>query len=379
MNDSKLKKIKEEILEIYEDGKRQSPYGDAASCMVMKYLDSLQKIMDLGLDEGDLEGLYAYLDELGVDSQADVRTFEEEEKVDDISEVVKEGMKSSKLSDPFYLYTKQIKYPLLRQEEELLVARKVAQGDGPSRDDLMLSNLRLVIALTKKYSLSGVDKMDLIQEGNLGLKKAIDKFDYAKGFRFSTYATWWVRQSITRAISDQSRTIRVPIHITDQLNRLKAAEASFVHEHSRMPTDQELADKLEITIDRLKSIRSMAIEVVSIDKPVGEEETSGMVDFIVDESIPTAGDLLLEQSFDVVMDRALETLPVLEQHVLRLRYGLQPYKANPHTVEQTARTLGLTKERVRIIESRAVKKLARPSRMELLAPCKEWLAQLEEL
>ena len=290
--------------------------------------------------------------------------LEEEEEIDvehlDLS--VPEGVS---LEDPVRMYLKEIgKIPLLSMEEEIELAKSMELGNGEARKRLAESNLRLVVSIAKRYVGRGMQFLDLIQEGNLGLIKAVEKFDYTKGYKFSTYATWWIRQAITRSIADQARTIRIPVHMVETINRLVRTSRQLLQELGREPTTEEIAARVDLPVERVSEILKMSQEPVSLETPIGEEEDSHLVDFIQDDNVLVPQDaaaftLLHEQLMEVLL-----TLTEREQKVLRLRFGLDD--GRPRTLEEVGRQFNVTRERIRQIEAKALRKLRHPSRSKKL-------------
>ena len=271
------------------------------------------------------------------------------------------------MDDSVKVYLKEIgRIPLLTPEEEIELAIRIADNDKYAKHRLEEANLRLVVSIAKKYNNRGLPFLDLIQEGSLGLIKAVDKFDYTKGFKFSTYATWWIRQAITRAIADQSRTIRVPVHMGEQISKLKKARSKLLHENNREPTEEELAAELKMSVQKVVEIMCVAQDPVSLETPVGEEEDSHIGDFIPDNNTPEPEEaaLLLLQKEQI--NAALETLTPREAKVIVLRYGLNGHR--PHTLEEVGKVLGVTRERVRQIEAKALRKFRHKSRLKYLKP-----------
>ena len=267
--------------------------------------------------------------------------------------------------DPVRMYLKEIgRVPLLTAEEEIELAQRIENGDEQARHQLCEANLRLVVSIAKRYVGRGMQFLDLIQEGNLGLIKAVSKFDWRKGYKFSTYATWWIRQSITRAIADQARTIRIPVHMVETINKLIRVSKQLMQELGREPTPQEIAAQMEITPEKVMEIQRIALEPVSLETPIGEEDDSHLGDFIPDHDVVTpdeaaAYSMLKEQLFEV-----LKTLTDREQKVLKLRFGLEDNR--PRTLEEVGRQMDVTRERIRQIEAKAIRKLKHPSRLKLL-------------
>ena len=269
------------------------------------------------------------------------------------------------LNDPVKMYLKEIgRVPLLKPEDEPEIAKRIEAGDKEARDILISSNLRLVVSIAKKYVGRGMLFLDLIQEGNMGLVKAVEKFDYRKGFKFSTYATWWIRQAITRAIADQARTIRIPVHMVETINKVKKTNSQLLHENGRDPTAEEIAEKLDMPVEKVREIIRVSQEPVSLETPIGEEEDSHLGDFIPDDDAPAPADaasmLLLKEAIGDV----LKTLTPREAKVLALRFGLED--GHSHTLEEVGKEFNVTRERIRQIEAKALRKLRHPSRSKRL-------------
>ena len=293
-------------------------------------------------------------------SEEDIQLVEEEKLVD--TDEISESMS---VNDPVRMYLKEIgKIPLLTPEEELVLAKKMADGDEAAHQKMVEANLRLVVSIAKRYVGRGLPLLDLIQEGNLGLIKAVGKFDYTKGYKFSTYATWWIRQSISRAIADHARTIRIPVHMVETINRVSRASHELVQELGRDPSPQEIAKRLHLSVEKVEEIMRVSQEPISLETPVGEEDDSHLGDFIQDEDAYEPADaasyaLLREQLADV-----LKTLTPREEKVLSLRYGLTDGKM--HTLEEVGDEFKVTRERIRQIEAKALRKLRHPSRSKIL-------------
>lgn len=279
-----------------------------------------------------------------------------------------------RVNDSVKMYLKEIgKYDLLKPEEEPILAKKILEGDQEAKQRLINCNLRLVVNMAKHYVGRGMQFLDLIQEGNLGLMKAVDKFDYTKGYKFSTYATWWIRQAIARAIADQARTIRIPVHMVETINKMTKVERQLIQELGRQPTDEEISDAMggELTPKRVGEIKRIALEPVSLETPIGEEDDSHLGDFIEDKESESPVDYTTRQLLKEELYSILKDLNDREERVIRLRYGLDDHC--PKTLEEVGKVFGVTRERIRQIEAKAIKKLRHPTRSKRLGDYKEKL------
>ena len=269
------------------------------------------------------------------------------------------------IDDPVKVYLKEIgRVPLLSAEEEVELAIRMSEGDVAAKKRLSEANLRLVVSIAKRYVGRGMQFLDLIQEGNLGLIKAVEKFDHTKGFKFSTYATWWIRQAITRAIADQARTIRIPVHMVETINKVKKVNSQLLHENGHEPTNEQIAEKLEMPVEKVREIMRVAQEPVSLETPIGEEEDSHLGDFIPDEDAPAPSDVASHTMLKEQLAEVLSTLTPREEKVLRLRFGLEDGRSR--TLEEVGKEFNVTRERIRQIEAKALRKLRRPSRSKKL-------------
>ena len=269
------------------------------------------------------------------------------------------------IDDPVKVYLKEIgRVPLLSAEEEVELAIRMSEGDVAAKKRLSEANLRLVVSIAKRYVGRGMQFLDLIQEGNLGLIKAVEKFDHTKGFKFSTYATWWIRQAITRAIADQARTIRIPVHMVETINKVKKVNSQLLHENGHEPTNEQIAEKLEMPVEKVREIMRVAQEPVSLETPIGEEEDSHLGDFIPDEDAPAPSDVASHTMLKEQLAEVLSTLTPREEKVLRLRFGLEDGRSR--TLEEVGKEFNVTREHIRQIEAKALRKLRHPSRSKKL-------------
>ncbi len=338
--------------------------------------EELEKQADALLEESesrssldDIENAPDDIEELLSDPDVLERDFDEEPTEDELrlEEVDLDNLEDDaalenmSLDDPVKVYLREIgRVPLLSSKEEIAIAEKIAEGDEYAKKRLTEANLRLVVSIAKKYVGRGMYFLDLIQEGNVGLIKAVDKFDHTKGFKFSTYATWWIRQAITRAIADQARTIRIPVHMVETINRLKKIQSQLLHENGYEPSEELIAEKMELSVERVREIMRVAQEPVSMETPIGPEEDSRLMDFIRDEDALAPDDAALKTITNEDIDAVLHTLSSREEAVIRLRFGLKDGRC--HTLEEVGTEFNVTRERIRQIEAKALRKLRHPVR-----------------
>ncbi len=329
-------------------------------------LDEAMENMDFDMDS--LEKLYEAFEDNGVSLPDDISTTEMNEIEHEVERfgggenmerlLEQEGLS---IDDPVRMYLKEIgKVPLLTAEREKELAERMAEGDETAKTELVEANLRLVVSIAKRYVGKGMFFLDLIQEGNLGLMKAVDKFDYTKGYKFSTYATWWIRQAITRAIADQARTIRIPVHMVETIHKVSRYQRQMLQELGREPTPAEIGEKMGMSAERVREIMKVALDPVSLETPIGEEEDSHLGDFIPDDDTPSPSESASTNILREVIERELNTLTPREAHVIKLRFGL--YDGRTRTLEEVGKEFDITRERIRQIESKALRKLRHPSR-----------------
>ena len=347
--------------DLYEYGKKKG---------TLTYKEIMERLMDLYIEPDQLDKVLENLEALGVtvinENDPQPAQSSEDTPIDAINLSVPDGVSSD---DPVRLYLKEIgKYPLLTTEEEIALAKQIAEGtpeeQAAAKKKLSEANLRLVVSIAKRYVGRGMQFLDLIQEGNLGLIKAAEKFDYTKGYKFSTYATWWVRQAITRAIADQARTIRIPVHMVETINKLIRVNRQLAQELGRDPTPAEIAKEMGISESKVREIIKIAQEPVSLETPIGEEEDSHLGDFIEDENAPAPAEVASNAMMREQLQEVLHTLTPREEKVIRLRFGLEDGQA--HTLEEVGKEFNVTRERIRQIEAKALRKLRHPSRSKKL-------------
>ena len=344
--------------------------GKASGHLTAQEIDNL--IVELDLDVDELEKLNEQIDAANINiiddfsaETLDGITLEVDlPKETDAADTVAVNDNAA-MDDPVKVYLKEIgRIPLLTAEEEIELAIKIADDDPNAKKRLAEANLRLVVSIAKRYVGRGMQFLDLIQEGNLGLIKAVDKFDYTKGFKFSTYATWWIRQAITRAIADQARTIRIPVHMVETINKVKKTNSQLLHKNGRDPTAEEIAEVLDMPVDKVREIMRVAQEPVSLETPIGEEEDSHLGDFIPDDDAPAPADAASATLLKEELAHVLKTLTPREERVLSMRFGLTD--GHPHTLEEVGKEFNVTRERIRQIEAKALRKLRHPTRSKKL-------------
>ena len=355
--DSRQKRLDD----LYEYGKKKG---------TLTYKEIMERLMDLYIEPDQLDKVLENLEALGVtvinENDPQPAQSSEDTPIDTINLSVPDGVSSD---DPVRLYLKEIgKYPLLTTEEEIALAKQIAEGtpeeQAAAKKKLSEANLRLVVSIAKRYVGRGMQFLDLIQEGNLGLIKAAEKFDYTKGYKFSTYATWWVRQAITRAIADQARTIRIPVHMVETINKLIRVNRQLAQELGRDPTPAEIAKEMGISESKVREIIKIAQEPVSLETPIGEEEDSHLGDFIEDENAPAPAEVASNAMMREQLQEVLHTLTPREEKVIRLRFGLEDGQA--HTLEEVGKEFNVTRERIRQIEAKALRKIRHPGRSKKL-------------
>ncbi len=352
-----------EVRDLIEKGKAK---GSLSNSEIMEALE------DVDYDIEQIEKLYDTLESMGIEVtgyldtpefaaiESDVERYESAEDMEKM--LAQEGLS---IDDPVRMYLKEIgTVPLLDSDRELILAERMVAGDRDAKDELVKSNLRLVVSIAKRYVGKGMFFLDLIQEGNLGLMKAVEKYDYRKGFKFSTYATWWIRQAITRAIADQARTIRIPVHMVETIHKVSRIQRQLLQELGHEATAEEVAQQMGMSAEKVREIMKISQDPVSLEMPIGEEEDSHLGDFIEDDSNPAPADAAAQRLLSEQLNEVLHTLTPREEQVLKLRFGLMD--GRPRTLEEVGKEFHITRERIRQIEAKALRKLRHPSRSKRL-------------
>jgi RNA polymerase primary sigma factor len=362
--DLSLEQVQEQLIDL---GKKRG---------VLTYKEIMEKMSPFEQDSQQIDEFFERLGEQGVevindndvDDGEDILFSDEDDSAGEESDLLDDDLSvppGVKINDPVRMYLKEIgRVPLLTAEEEVELAKRIEQGDEEAKRRLAEANLRLVVSIAKRYVGRGMLFLDLIQEGNMGLIKAVEKFDYRKGYKFSTYATWWIRQAITRAIADQARTIRIPVHMVETINKLIRVSRQLLQELGREPTPEEIAKEMNLSPEKVREIMKIAQEPVSLETPIGEEDDSHLGDFIPDDDIQAPADAAAYELLKDQLKEVLDTLSDREENVLRLRFGLDDGRTR--TLEEVGKVFGVTRERIRQIEAKALRKLRHPSRSKRL-------------
>jgi len=362
--DLSLEQVQEQLIDL---GKKRG---------VLTYKEIMEKMSPFEQDSQQIDEFFERLGEQGVevindndvDDGEDILFSDEDDSAGEESDLLDDDLSvppGVKINDPVRMYLKEIgRVPLLTAEEEVELAKRIEQGDEEAKRRLAEANLRLVVSIAKRYVGRGMLFLDLIQEGNMGLIKAVEKFDYRKGYKFSTYATWWIRQAITRAIADQARTIRIPVHMVETINKLIRVSRQLLQELGREPTPEEIAKEMNLSPEKVREIMKIAQEPVSLETPIGEEDDSHLGDFIPDDDIQAPADAAAYELLKEQLKEVLDTLSDREENVLRLRFGLDDGRTR--TLEEVGKVFGVTRERIRQIEAKALRKLRHPSRSKRL-------------
>ena len=365
MEENLMEKFQEKLKELLAIAKKKKN--------VLEYSEITDLFSDMNLTAEQMDSILEYLEKNNIDT---LRTTDDDDEPDpeeavldeediDVEKIDLSVPDGISIEDPVRMYLKEIgKVPLLSADEEIELARRMELGDEEAKKKLAEANLRLVVSIAKRYVGRGMLFLDLIQEGNLGLIKAVEKFDYRKGYKFSTYATWWIRQAITRAIADQARTIRIPVHMVETINKLIRVSRQLLQELGREPSPQEIADEMDIPVERVREILKISQEPVSLETPIGEEEDSHLGDFIQDDNVPVPAEAAAFTLLKEQLNEVLGTLTEREQKVLKLRFGLEDGRAR--TLEEVGKVFNVTRERIRQIEAKALRKLRHPSRSRKL-------------